>query len=61
MGAEVGWIVVYEIPTREKDVYYGVTAEEAMQVCVDNGPVGAKPVYAYPPDFPDVKYSWPWG
>jgi len=61
MGAEVSWIVVYEVPTEEKDVFYGVTSEEAMQVVIDNGPPGAKPLYAYRKDFPDVKYNWPWG
>lgn len=61
MGAESRWIVVYEIPTQETDFYYGVTSEHAMQALIDNGPIGAKPLYAYLESAPDVTYSWPWG
>jgi len=61
MGAERDWVVVYEVPVKEKDVFYGVTAEDAMQVLVDNGPPGAKPLYAYCKEEPDFEYGWPWG
>ena len=60
MGAESSWVVVYEVPVQKEDVFYGVTSEAAMQVCADNGPIGAKPLYAYLEDFPEVCFSWPW-
>jgi len=58
MGAEVEWRVVYEISEKYEDWYYGVTAQEAMEACADNGPVGCKPLYAYIEDQPDVTYTW---
>lgn len=61
MGAEIKYVVVYEIPTKEFDTFYGVTAQEAMQVLIDNGPVGARPLYAYEEDRPDITYEWAWG
>ena len=61
MGADAKWVVVYEIPKVEEGYYYGVTSEDAMQCLLDNGPFGAKPLYAYLEDSPDIRFSWPWG
>lgn len=61
MGSEVKWVVVYEVPARESDYFYGVTSEDAMQTLIDNGPTGAIPLYAYLEEFPDEKFRWPWG
>ena len=61
MGSEVKWRVVYEVPVIEEDWFYGVTSEDAMQTLIDNGPIGAKPLYAYLEEFPDEKFDWPWG
>jgi hypothetical protein len=58
MGAEVIWKVVYEISSFDTEEFYGLTAQEAMEVMLENGPIGAKPLYAYDPRNPEVKFKY---